>query len=37
VLSSIGAAAYPALQSRYLFGDYCSGEIFSIDSGGPEE
>ena len=28
---------YPALQSRYLFGDYCSGEIFSIDSGGPDE
>lgn len=28
---------YPALESRYLFGDYCSGEIFSIDSGGRDE
>ncbi|CAN5438560.1 PQQ-dependent sugar dehydrogenase [soil metagenome] len=30
-------SASPALESRYLFGDYCSGEIFSIDSGGPDE
>jgi glucose/arabinose dehydrogenase len=26
--------AYPALRSWYVFGDYCSGAIFLLDSGG---
>ncbi len=28
---------FPALQSRYLFGDYCSGTIYSVDAGGSDE
>ena len=26
---------YPAMRSRFLFGDYCSGSIFSLDANGP--
>jgi glucose/arabinose dehydrogenase len=29
-------AAIPALQGRYVFADYCTGEIFSIAAGAPK-
>lgn len=28
---------YPALTSRFLFGDYCSGSIWSVDAGGADQ
>jgi len=27
---------YPAMRSRFFFGDYCSGQIFSVDANGKE-
>jgi glucose/arabinose dehydrogenase len=27
---------YPALASRFLFGDYCSGQLFSLDANGKD-